>query len=609
MATNQVKLCGDFETTVTPDDVRVWASCLVEIDTGKTVFISNNIDDFFSYLENKNSVVYFHNLKFDGEFILSYLLSHGYKYSDSRNDKTFNSLISDTGVFYSITVYFKKKNKKYNKVVFYDSLKKLPFKVSVISKAFELSDSKLEIEYNTYRPVGHQLTEEEIKYIENDCKIVAGALKIQLGKGLKRITNASDALNGYKEILTKRKFEKYFPVFPVELDSDIRQAYKGGFTFLSKHFRNKNITAGVRFDVNSLYPYVMYSKLLPYGYPMYFEGEYEQDENFPLYIVKMWCEFEIKDKHIPTIQLKNNFAFVPTEYLENSNGEQVCLYLTNVDLQLMKDHYNLYNVEYECGWKFKGATGLFKDYIDYWGHIKETSTGALRQLAKLMLNSLYGKFATNPKRRKKIPILDLDGIVKYSLDDPEIDEPVYTAIGCFITAYAREKTIRSAQQVYDRFIYADTDSLHLSGCDIPECLDIHPTRLGAWKHEGTFCNSYFIRAKTYMESDTFKEKSTLKNYSVLLNKTHQIYREKDGISIDDNLKNYCLLLNKSTKIVRFNNGVYYYNDNVTCAGMPDNVKEQVTYDNFKSGSTFDGKLLPKRYKGGIVLQVTTFTIK
>ena len=149
--------------------------------------------------------------------------------------------------------------------------------------------------------------------------------------------------------------------------------------------------------------------------------------------------------------------------------------------------------------------------------------------------------------------------VRYTLDKEEYKDPVYTVMGCFITAYARDKTIRSAQSVYDRFIYADTDSLHLEGTEIPDILDIHPTRLGAWKHEGTFCDSLFIRAKTYMES----------------------YQKEDG-SI---------------------------NTVVTCAGMPDNVKESVTYENFHSGSSFSGKLLPKRYEGGIVLTDTLFTIK
>lgn len=554
MAIKNQKIVADFETTTDKTDVRVWAVCAVDIDSLETVHIGNSIHDFFEWLSDKNTTCYFHNLKFDGEFILHYLLTHGYKYDDSHKAGTFETLITDDGIFYSITVYFAKENKKYKKVTFYDSLKKLPFKVSVISKAFELEDSKLEIDYTAPRPVGHELTEEERAYIVNDCRIVANALQIQFGQGLKKMTNASDAMTGYRAIITRERFERLFPMFPVELDADIRRAYKGGFVYLNPKHRNRRGLQGITLDVNSLYPSVMYYSLLPYGYPIYFEGAPDPDELYPLFIIRLRCEFKVKPEHLPTIQLKNNRAFIETEYLNDSNGEIVEMTLTSVDLKLFLEHYDVYNLEYICGWKFRGATGMFKDYIDYWMHVKETTTGALRQLAKLMLNSLYGKFATNPKARKKIPYLDEAGVIRYKLDDPELRDPVYTAMGAFITAYAREKTIRSAQAVYDRFIYADTDSLHLIGQEPPEGLEIHPTHLGAWKNEGVFTDSKYLRAKTYMETI-------------------------DGVT------------------------------KVTCAGMPDNVKEQVTYENFCPGSTFGGKLMPRRYPGGIVLENTTFTIK
>lgn len=554
MAIKSVKVAADFETTTDPNDCRVWAACAVDIDTLETVHLSNSIDSFFEWLQDKNTKCYFHNVKFDGEFLVSYLLRNGYKYSDSKNPKTFDALISDTGQWYSITVIFDKKNKKYKKVTFYDSLKKLPFKVATIAKAFNLEDQKGEIDYNKYRPVGYELTEEEKDYIVKDCRIVAAALKIQFSKGLTKMTNASDALNGYKEIIDKKNFERWFPVLPVELDADIRRAYKGGFVYLNPKYQNARGLQGITLDVNSLYPSVMYDCVLPFGYPMYFEGKPAPDDKYNLFIVRLECAFDLKPKHIPTLQLKNTRRFVETEYLTTSDGDIVEMTLTSVDLALLLDHYDVSGLRYINGYKFKGVTGLFKEYIDYWGNIKATTKGAERQLAKLMLNSLYGKFATNPKATKKIPMLDHDDLVQYTLDDPDLRDPVYTAMGAFITAYARNKTIRSAQAVYDRFIYADTDSLHLIGYDIPDGIEVHPSKLGAWAHEGTFTDSKYIRAKTYMETI-------------------------DGV------------------------------DKVTCAGMPDNVKAKVTYDNFHTGSTFTGKLMPRRCVGGVVLVDTTFTIK
>lgn len=568
MAIKTLKVVGDFETTTDINDCRVWAACAVDIETLETVHLSNSIDLFFEWLQDKNTVCYMHNEKFDGEFLVSYLLNNGYKYSLSKKPKTFSMLLSDMGQWYSVTVIFEKKNKKYKKVVFYDSLKKLPFKVATIAKAFDLEDQKGEIDYNKYRPPGYVLTPEEEDYVVKDCRIVAAALKIQFSKGLTKMTNASDALNGYKDIIDKKNFERWFPVLPVELDTDIRRAYKGGFVYLMEKYKNARGLQGITLDVNSLYPSVMYDCVLPFGYPMYFEGVPKPDERYNLFIVRLECAFDLKPGHIPTLQLKNNRRFVETEYLTTSDGDIVEMTLTSVDLALFLDHYDVSGLRYINGYKFKGVTGLFKDYIDYWMNIKETSTGALRQLAKLMLNSLYGRFALNPKAATKFPVLDENGIVRYyinnkenrekygmeHLEDDELRDPVYTAMGAFITAYARNKTIRSAQACYDRFIYADTDSLHLIGYDVPEGIDVHPTRLGAWKHEGSFTDSKYIRAKTYMETI-------------------------DGV------------------------------DKVTCAGMPDNVKEKVTYDNFHPGSTFTGKLMPRRCVGGVVLVDTTFTIK
>lgn len=388
MALKRQLLVADFETTTDPRDVRVWAVGAVDIDTLETVYIGNDLNAFMEWLSERNTVCYWHNAKFDIEFILPWLFKNGFTHSRTGKEKTFDTLISDDGIFYSCTVYFKKLNKKWKKVVFYDSLKKLPFKVSVISKAFELPDEKLKIDYDAPRPVGHELTEHEKAYLINDCRIVAAALKIQREQGLKRMTNASDAMNGYKQIISKKRFEQWFPVLPVELDAELRRAYKGGYVYLKPEHRGRRGLQGITFDVNSLYPWAMASCLLPYGYPIYFEGEPEEDETYPLFIVKLSCAFELKPGHLPTLQLKNNRSFIETEYLTTSNGEIHEFTLTSVDLALFLEHYDTMNLTYKNGFRFKGVVGLFKEYIEHWMHIKETSTGAIRQLAKLMLNSL-----------------------------------------------------------------------------------------------------------------------------------------------------------------------------------------------------------------------------
>ncbi len=226
------KFTADFETTTDPNDCRVWAYAICEIGNIDNFIYGNNIEDFIKWCgdKNENYQVWFHNLKFDGEYIFNYLLNNGFEYvkdKKQRRDKTFTCLISDMGQFYSIEIYFKLSKKKVKKVTIYDSLKIIPMPVVDIPKSFGIEEHKLEIDYNKPREKGHILTEEEKDYIKNDVVIVAKALKMLFDENLKKMTTGSNALHNFKEIITKERFKHYFPELTPEADADIRKAYKG----------------------------------------------------------------------------------------------------------------------------------------------------------------------------------------------------------------------------------------------------------------------------------------------------------------------------------------------------------------------------------------------
>ena len=550
---------ADFETTTDPLDCRVWACGICSIDETHSFKYGNSLEWFIEFAKhNIGATFYFHNLKFDGEFILCYLFEHGYKHVTDRKKlktKTFTTLISDKGQFYSLEICFNKDEDKTEKIIIYDSLKILPFSVEAIAKGFNLPISKLEIDYEEKREIGHILTQQEIDYLRNDVEIISRALLTLFNQDLRQMTQGSNALYDYKKIVGKKNFSKWFPI--PDYDFDVRQSYKGGFTYCDPRRQGQDIGEGIVLDVNSLYPAVMYDRPLPYGEGIFFEGKYEPDKLYNLYVQMFTCQFELKENYIPTIQLKNNLSFMPTAYLSSSEDEEVTMCLTSVDLDLFFEHYHVYNITYHSGWKFKSTTGLFKEYIDKWNAVKMESTlngnKAMRTLAKLMLNALYGKFALNPNVQSKIPYYD-NGLIKYTLGDKETRNPIYIPVGTFITAWARHKTITSAQKVYDRFLYADTDSLHLIGTEIPKGLEVDPVKLGAWKHESTFTRARFVRQKTYIEE------------------------------IDGEL-------------------------NITCAGMPSRCYKHVTWDNFIAGSSFEGKLQFTHVQGGVVLKDIDFTIK
>lgn len=550
---------ADFETTTMLDDCRVWAFAICDIDDVDNVIYGNSIERFFDVCASlPNCKMYFHNLAFDVSFIFDYMLKNGYAWENDRfprYDKGFTTVISDMNQVYSVRVNFGHGHI----VTFWDSLKIIPLSIAQEAKAFGLEMAKGELDYSAYREVGHELTAEEVDYIRRDVQIDAQALRFMLDKGLSKMTIGACALGDYKQMVGKDKgFRHHFPVLEPEVDKFCRMAYRGGFTYVNPKYAGVELGEGVSYDVNSLYPSVMASsagEVLPYGYPRWFWNEPEVDDLYPLWIAQVRCSFKVKGGRIPCIQLKGNLAFVPTEYIRDS-VEPVVLTVTSVDWNLITQQYDVTVYEWLGGYRFKQSSELFKKYVWKWVEVKNQATldgnAGMRTIAKLMLNSLYGKFATQPVVRSRKPIVEND-VVRY-VDIPEYDrEPVYLPVGAFITAWARYKTITTAQACGDRFIYSDTDSVKVIGTE-DLGIDVDDVRLGAWKDEGHFTRFKALRAKTYIAE-------------------------------------------------------YAGRLEVHVAGMPARCHSQVTFENFEMGATYHGKLYQRRVEGGVVLVEDDITIR
>lgn len=523
-------------------------------DSVKDAFEWNtDIDSFVERISDHNSMCYFHNLRHDGRFIIDWLLHNGYVHTenDRQNSQpkgTFATLISDMNKFYSITVRWRNGTS----TEFRDSAKKFPMTLSNVAKAFKLEESKGEIDYHAERPVGYQPDDNELDYQWRDVKILADALMETINAGMTALTVGADSLSEYKRLLGSKYFRRLFPVLNDQMDAEIRRAYRGGFTYADDRYKSRKVGAGLVLDVNSLYPHVMYSDLLPYGMPEFVEGRVLSTEERPLIIFSVTFTAKLKRDHIPCIQIKGSSLFGATEYLKEI-AEPTTLMVTNVDWDLYQEHYDIDVQEYGGGWAFTGAHDMFKQYIDKWSKVKETSEGGQKVIAKLHLNSLYGKFASNPNVTGKIPKLE-NNVVRLIRGKDETKAPVYTAVGVFITSYARALTIRAAQANYDTFAYADTDSLHLMRSTVPETIDVHPTRMGAWKLEYTFREAFYVRAKAYLE-----------------HKSDDTYH-------------------------------------VAWAGLPESISSELTFDDLEDGKVVWGKLNPKPVPGGVVLEDIPYTI-
>ena len=566
MARNYKNYVIDFETrnsekNIAEQSTSVWLFDICTVDELYSHTNGNSIDKFFNQIYKLSPAIFYsHNLKFDGQFILSYLLSHGFTHTTEKKllPNEFSTLITDTGVFYSIKVCFLEKNRAKNShkkkkiAEFRDSTKKINGSVHDIAISYNLPILKGDIDYTAERSEDYNATADEVSYIKNDTEIIARVLSEEFKMGLTKLTTASDTLNLYKAS-KGFLYDFFFPELDYETDKYIRKSYRGGVVILNDKYKEKiNDFPVYVYDINSMYPTQMIKTYLPYGIPEFFKGQYQPDEKYPLFICRIKVCLSIKNGYYPTI-LMNNMRYCKLEYLKDTNGELIELTLTSTDYYRMLKHYIIYDIEYLDGYKFKASPNLFDRFLLPIYDKKCNSKGSEKQLYKLLLNGLYGKFATNPKHCSKIPYLDENGLVRYKNGEVTIDKTVYTAVSSFITANARDYLYEAIQNNYDSFIYCDTDSVHLTK-PIKNAI-VDDKKLGAFKLEKTYVKSKYLAQKTYY-----------------------------GITSDGN---------RELKV----------------AGCPKNVKELITLDNFNFGSRFEGKLLPKVVKGGAVLVPFEFTLK
>lgn len=646
----------DFETTVYEgqQNTEVWASASVELFT-EDVQIFHSISEQLEYFTtlNTNILAYYHNLKFDGSFWLSLLMVDlgleqacnklnddgtmiEWQTEKEMKNNTFKYSISDKGQWYSITI------KINNHIIeIRDSLKLLPFSVREIGKSFGTKHKKLEMEYVGFRYAGCNITEEEKKYIANDVLVVKEALEIMYTQGHNKLTIGSCCLAEFKQLFGD-EYDTFFPSMTAHTlderthkynnaDAWIRKSYKGGWCYLVKGKENQIKHNGTTADVNSLYPSMMSSEsgnYYPIGQPNFWSGNYIPDEalvNNRYYFVRVKTRFYIKKNYLPFIQIKGNYLYTGTEALESSDvydkktgqyydhyydgsgtlrDTRVELTLTMTDYILMKEHYELVDFEILDGCWFNTYKGLFDVYIEKYKKIKLENKGALRTLAKLFLNNLYGKFASSTDSSFKIAFIKPDKSIGFMSCPANDKAEGYIPIGSAITSYARNFTIRAAQKNYygvDKpgFIYADTDSIH---CDLSPNkivgIKVHDKNFCCWKLESCWDEAIFTRQKTYIEHVTHEDLQPIDEPYYNVKCAGMPQRCKDlfvkSMFADKISKEEKENLTKEQK-------EFLYDEN-------DNPIKR-TLEDFKIGLRVPGKLMPKRIRGGVLLVDTTYEMR
>lgn len=275
------------------------------------------------------------------------------------------------------------------------------------------------------------------------------------------------------------------------------------------------------------------------------------------------------------------------------------LIMTNIDWELLERHYDIEECrKYGHYWFFESEKGVLAPYIRKWAQEKKDAPkgSARRARAKLMLNSVYGRFALKPERLMG-GLSIMEGLADWDLDIIEEEPVAYLPYALFATSQARRELLDRAQLVIDRYgadaiVHMDTDSVFYEG----DPLGGYGKEIGDWDLESTPDIVYEGGLKRYIE--VFEGQPFLKRYNVGCAGVPQ-HSDAQGIPYGMWLE----LLDDPKRIMdRTELGKRYYKiKNPELREILRNAGKDPDRQNTL-------KLLPRRVKGGVILEGVTHTL-
>lgn len=458
-------------------------------------------------------------------------------YAHNGGKFDYHFLLNEIGAFQEITLINNRLAKfRIGECEFRDSMNILPVSLATYQKT--------EIEYWKFEEnVRHEHISEISSYLRDDCFYLYQFVKEFLDTYGINITLASAAFKQWKKISNKPA-----PQTDQITYNELAPYYYGGrVECFQKGIINETFNV---FDINSAYPYAMTFEH-PYG---------------STYTMREGCEYEkIIEQNFYTI-IAVSRGGLPFRDLNNS--------LTFPDDQEVREYH-------VTGWEIIAAQDLncleiysiptvisfserieFNDYVDHFYELKKNATKGSPEYiyAKLFLNSLYGKFASNPNNynefmiippqyievttsgKKNFPptmeVFNKEGwefagdfgtnaLIRRDLDDE--DKRFYNvAVSASITGFVRAYLFRAIKSVGNPY-YCDTDSIAFSGL---HTLTIG-NELGAWDNEGEFDSAAIAGKKLYAFRNSKNGKEKIASKGSRIN-SDQIFEIAKGETITYN---------------------------------------------------------------------------
>jgi hypothetical protein len=405
--------------------------------------------------------------------------------------------------------------------------------------------------------------------------------EVTKGRGSTAASMSLDALKhylathaGYEKVSYETKtnvFREWFPMLEGLPQKLTKACYHGGICTINQLIAGEVLYNIQMVDINSSYPFAM-TYPLPYGEPRQIKSF--QNSGYQEYVVYIEfkhkiqpfqrCHSENRAREILNLEPKPDEEIYTKSQFPATFKGYLCI--NSIDLDVLKRNANVTKLEFKQGIEYS-TTLVIKEFIETMYALRlETNDDVMREAIKLLLNSLYGKFAQ-----------DLTGICYHYSDLDNYDkvlavdnETLYKPLAGAVTAYARMNLVDTMAILGKDFLYCDTDSLYFSNPErnmtrLEKANKLHKTRLGAWGEEyKTIHKAKFLSKKNYLMNATKWDKK------------EQKFKTKDK---------------------------------VTCVGLSWRYHKQVTFDNFVLKSEpFEIDKMVNVY-GGQAMRKTLFKIK
>lgn len=405
--------------------------------------VKNMFDFVLQYA--KPAIWYSHFAQYDWRYFLDYFTECEYNIEIGMR--------TDTDI-YEIRIT----NAEGEQVILRDSYALFNSPLEKLAKSFCPEIPKLSIDIENFNP--HD--PEHIAYAKRDIDILL--------KGMPRLfdmlyehfgvhagpTTAGTSLRAWQKTLPDESIYNASEYGPQE--EFIRQAYYGGLVFLTNNVAQKDC---VTFDINSSYPSQMEKHGVPYGRTI--ESVDYKNGKPGIYRCRVRAPENLVVAILPARNERGSMRWYKGEFDTT---------ITNIEMEFAELHgYEILEV-YE-GMYFEETVFPFNDFVGLCKIIRFAFPEQAEELlAKLMQNSLYGKFGTRRERLRMMNVHNMedeDFIGACPYDDAglwyikkELDEEMkcLPQWAVFITARARLHLLETVYRIGpENVIYGDTDSI------------------------------------------------------------------------------------------------------------------------------------------------------